>query len=158
MAAPAADRSQEIRRLADLLSTLEPRRGQRILAELLRAERLIDVYPLELLVAGLDREAGFAGRWTRGKIVLNRSQVESRLYLPAEAVLLRVPLGATVSAFALEGGGTPGYHLFPGPPGHYCIEIGSRGRYRVLLGARVRGMDIVDAVHVWVEPDPPARG
>lgn len=151
MARPGPDRSAEVDHLCELLGGLSPDRARRVLRQLLAAERLVDIYPLEIVEGLLDAESAVTHGWRREGFVQNRKFVESRIFGLEDEIDLLVPVRARVRAFALVGGAQPGYHLFPGPPGHYVIELGAPGRFRILLGARIGDMDILDSVHLWVE-------
>lgn len=151
MATLGEDRPGELNRLCALLGACEVRRARRVLAHLLRAERLVDIYPLELVDALVEAGARAADGWQRQGLVQNRRFLESRIFGLDEVLDLDLPLAARVTGFAVAAGPKPGYHLWPGPPGRYHLELGAAGRYRILIGGRMRGMDILEALHLWVE-------
>ena len=75
-------------------------------------------------------------------------------FTPAYPIPIEVPLSAQIIAFALSGGGAPGYHFHPGPPGRYSVVFQAEGRFRLLIGGRVRGDEVFDVLQLWIEAAP----
>jgi hypothetical protein len=148
-------RAEVLGHVGELLIALDrPEVVRRLLLELPDAGRIIDIYPLEVLDYVLARRADLLPGFEYGAIVLNKSELEASTFRVEEPIAVRVPLSLKMRAFALDGGGTPGYCFSPGPPGEYHLEVGDAGRFSLLLRGDVRKISLVDRLIVEVT-DPP---
>lgn len=136
-----------------LLTTEDPAFVRRVLAVLAEQERIHDVYPLEVLAYALERRPDLVDTHRFTPFVLNRAALTATVYRVEEPIRLQIPLSATMKALALEGGGAPGYHLYPGAPAEYVIELGAAGRFSFLLRAEVRRESVIDRITITVEDE-----
>ncbi len=156
----AVPREALIGEMADLLLASENADFvRRVLAAMGEQERIHDIYPLELLARCLDRRPDLVDTHRFTPFVLNRRELAQAAHPVETPIRLQIPLSATVKALALEGGGAPGYHLYPGAPTEYLIELGAAGTFNFLLRAEVRRESVIDRFTITVvdEPDEPER-
>jgi hypothetical protein len=148
-------RAEVVDEAARLLLGLEdPRLARRLLLDMGDAGRIVDVYPLEVLAEVMRRRPDWLEGLRFGPVVENAAELRGRVFGVEERVPLQVPLALRLKAFALEGGGAPGYCLAPGPPGLYHLELGAAGRFCLLLRGEVRREHRVDRVILHVEDAP----
>ena len=148
-------RAEVLARVGELLIELDrPELVRRLLLEMPDAGRITDIYPLEVLAYVLDRRPDLLLGFEYGAIVLNRSVLERSTFRVEAPISLAVPLSLKMRAFALDGGGTPGYCFSPGAPGEYLFEVGEAGTFSLLLRGDVRKISLVDRLMVEVV-DPP---
>lgn len=148
-------RAEVIDEVASLLLALEEGPyARRLLLQMAEIGRIVDIYPLEVMVRIMERAPAALPGVQFGPIVLNATDIEARTWPVGEVVELRVPLNLRMKGFALEGGGSPGYAFAPGPPAAYWLEIGAAGTYSLLVRGEVRKSIRVDRVTVNVA-DPP---
>ena len=140
MARPTSrPRDDVIKHAADLLFGLEdPSRVRKVLGALPDVAPIVDIYPLEVMTHMVDARPGYLGRIDWGPVVLNKAELEKRTFEVGTIAVLRMPLAARLRAFALEGGGSPGYALAPGPPARYLLEVHAPGSFSWLFRADVR--------------------
>ncbi|MFO0723434.1 MAG: hypothetical protein U1E65_06620 [Myxococcota bacterium] len=140
-------RSVIIEDLGDLLlATGRPDFVKKVLLQMAEAPRILDVYPLELLAYVLERQPRFLPGISFSPFIKNRGDLEAQTWAVEEPIRLELPLQAKLRAMALEGGGAPGYHLYPGPLSEYFVELGAAGRFTLLLRAEIRKESLVDRV------------
>lgn len=151
------DRPGLIREVADLVLGLEdPPYARRLLLELIDAGRIVDVYPLEVLEEVVARQPGYISGVEPGPLILNRAALEAATHAVEVPIRLEVALGLKMKAFALAGGGTPGYCLSPGPPAVYHLELGDAGTYTFLFRGDLRKKSYLDRLTLKVvDPGPP---
>ena len=156
-----ADLSRDavIDEVAGLLAALdEGPYARRLLLQMAEVGRIVDIYPLEVTVRIMERHPAMLPRMEFGPVVLNHDEIEARRWPVGEVVPLKVPLNLKMKAFALDGGGTPGYALAPGPPATYHLEFGASGTYSLLFRGEVRKVSRIGRLTVRVEDPPePAR-
>lgn len=144
-------RTELIAETGALLIALErPDLVRRLLLELPDAGRIVDVYPLEVLAYVLEHRPDLLPEFSFGRIVLNRQALEASTFAVGETIELEVPLALKMRAFALEGGGSPGYDFAPGAPGTYELEFGAPGTWRILIRGDVRGFGVVERLTLRV--------
>ncbi|MBK6683497.1 MAG: hypothetical protein IPG45_03420 [Deltaproteobacteria bacterium] len=151
------DRPGLIKEVADLVMGLEdPPFARRLLLELIDTGRIVDVYPLEILDEVVERRPGYISGVEPGRIILNRVALEAEVHQVEVPIRLEVALGLKMKAFALAGGGSPGYLLSPGPPAVYHLEFGDAGTYTLLLRGDLRKKSYIDRLTLKVvDPGPP---
>lgn len=148
----ASPREDVIREVGELLYGLaDPSYARRLLLELADIGRIVDIYPLEVLRYLIEQRPEYLPQFKFGPVVLNKPELMAKRHRVEEPILLQVPLGLKLKAFALEGGGAPGYCLNPGPPTQYLLEFGDAGVFRVLLRGEQRGIGLVDRLVLTVE-------
>jgi hypothetical protein len=140
-----------------LIEIDEPELVRRLLMEMPDAGRIVDIYPLEVLAYVLERRPDLLLGFSFEQFVLNKEDVEAQIFEVEQVIVLKIPLAMRLRAFALDGGGTPGYCLAPGAPGEYHLEIGEAGTFHLLLRGEVRKRSFVDRLILRVEdrPDSP---
>jgi hypothetical protein len=136
-----------------LLSTEDADFVRRVLIILGEQTRVLDVYPLEVLAYCLERRPDLVNTHRFTPFVLNRTELASGRFVVEAPIRIALPLSATMRAMALVGGGAPGYHLYPGGPTEYLLEMGAAGTFSVLLRAEVRRESVVDRITVTVVDD-----
>lgn len=127
---------------------------RRLLLQMAEAGRIVDIYPLEVLVWLLEHHPGSVDRVEFGPVVLNKALLESQSHIVGGLIVFKVPLSLKMKAFALEGGGAPGYIVAPGPPAHYLLEVHDPGPLTVLVRGDIRGTSFVDRVRLNVVLEP----
>ena len=125
--------------------------ARRLLLQMTEIERIIDIYPLEVIVRMMERAPNILPRFEFGPVVLNADELTARTWPVGEVVPLRVPLNMRLKGFALSGGGTPGYTLAPGPLATYWLEMGAPGSYSLLFRGEVRRTYRVDRLELRFE-------
>lgn len=136
-----------------LLGTESPDFVRKVLAALSEQQRVLDIYPLELLSRALERRPDLVDSHRFTPFVRNRHALATAVFRVEEPITLELPLSAQLKGMALAGGGSPGYHLYPGPPTEYRLELGAPGTFTFLLRAEVRRESVIDRVTVTVEDD-----
>lgn len=150
------DRGATIDRIADLLVGLDDGPyARRLLLQVGEAGRVVDIYPLEVMARIMERAPGLLPRTEFGPVITNAAEVRGRTWPVGETIPLSVPLNLRLTAFAIDGGASPGYTLAPGPPAAYDLELGASGVYRLLFRGEVRRISRVDRLTVRVENPPP---
>jgi hypothetical protein len=150
----AKKRSQaERRRVLEEVGTLlieinQPATVRRLLLEMPDAGRIVDIYPLEVLAYVLENRPDLVPGFAFGQVVLNKRELESNVFEVEHLISIKVPLSLKMRAFALEGGGQPGYAFTPGAPGEYHLEMGEAGTWPLLVRGDVRKLSLVDRVKV----------
>ncbi len=145
-------RREVIEEVATLVLALEDGPyARRLLLQMAEVGRIIDIYPLEVMTRIVERAPGALPRIAMGPVVRNLAELEANPWPVGEIIPLKVPLNLRLKAFALEGGGTPGYVLAPGPPASYALELGSPGRHTLLLRGEVRKDSMIERLTVRVE-------
>lgn len=132
---------------------------RRILLQMGEVGRIVDIYPLEVLDWVLARRPALLRGFSYGDVILNKAELEARTFEVEEVIRIKVPLSLKMRAFALEGGGEPGYCFAPGPPAEYHLEIGEAGRYTILVRGDVRRNSLLDRAILSIEegPDPDSK-
>lgn len=148
---PRAELIEEVCTL--LLGTESADFVRKVLAALSEQQRVLDIYPLELLSRALERRPDLVDSHRFTPFVRNRRELESSVFRVEEPIRLELPLAAQLKSMALAGGGSPGYHLYPGPLTQYVLELGAPGTFTFLLRAEVRRESVIDRVTVTVEDD-----
>jgi len=150
-----ADRAEVIREVAELLLGMEDGPwARRLLLQMAEAGRIVDVYPLEVMTYLVENHPGAIDRAAMGTVVLNKDLLEAQTHVVGGLVVIKVPLGLKMKAFALEGGHAPGYVLAPGPPAHYLLEVHEAGDFTILVRGDLRGASLIDRVHLTVAEAP----
>lgn len=135
----ARARPEVIERAGALLLGLDdPARAHRIVAALPEVAPIVDIYPLEVVAHLVTVQPGYLPRVDFGSVILNKERLEARIFEVGEVAVLHVPLAARLTAFALEGGGAPGYAFAPGPPARYLLEVHDAGQFSWLIRADIR--------------------
>lgn len=139
-----------------LLAQRDPQAIRRILLQMGEVGRIVDIYPLEVMDWVLKRRPELLGGFAYGDVILNKAELGSRTFDVEEVIRIKVPLSLKMRAFALEGGGAPGYCFAPGPPAEYHLEIAEAGRYTILVRGDVRRTSLLDRAILSIEegPDP----
>ena len=145
------ERVEALAEVADLLIAIDDGpKVKRVLGEMPTAGRIVDIYPLEVMVYVLERRPDLLDGVAMAPFLKNRDEVEGTTH-PVEAeIRLRLPVNLKVRAFALDGGGSPGYCFAPGGPGEYILEVGDSGRFGVLVMAERRRESLIDRFEVTV--------
>ncbi len=152
MAKHRAQRQEAITQLGELLYELaDPKYSLRLITEMLEFGRIVDIYPLELMDYLVERYPDYLPGVARSELVLNRKFLTSRIFSVEEEVPLKLSLNTKLKAFAIKGGGSPGYHLYPGPPGQYTIEFGEPGSFQILLRGEQRKRMLVDTLSINID-------
>lgn len=133
-----------------LLGLPEERFLKRVLLGLADAGRIIDIYPLELFFQVKERAPDRLPFARFSPFVKNRSELEGQTFEPGAPIRIQVPLAMRIRAFALEGGGFPGYALCPGPPAEYELEFFEPGEFSVLLRGELRKEHLLDRIRLKV--------
>jgi hypothetical protein len=151
------DREEVVRDVGDRLIAIDDRfRLRKILNAMPDAGRIVDVYPLELATYVLERRPELLDDAQLHPFVRNREAVESTVHRVEEPISIRLPVALKLKMFALEGGGSPGYFLYPGAPDEYRLELGDAGEFRLLLRGDVRRQWWIDRLTIRVEDEPEA--
>lgn len=152
----AQERAAIIDEAASLLVALDdPPLARRLLLEMAEVGRIVDVYPLEVLVEVMHRTSLPRLAWS--PLVLNKAALAAGTVRTDEVARIRVPLDARVRAFAIEGGLTPGYCFVPGPPGCYHLQVDRPGALVCLLRADRRRSGCVDRFAVTIVEPPEGK-
>lgn len=155
LAKKRADRSAALASVGDLLLELgQPTLVRRLLMELPDAGRIVDIYPLEVLAYVLERRPELLDGFDFAPFVENKAELEAQVFEVEAAIRLRLPLALRLRAFALDGGGTPGYCLAPGAPGEYILELGEAGTFSLLLRGELRKKSLIDRLQIRVVEPP----
>jgi hypothetical protein len=139
-----------------LLGHPRPDLVKKILMAMADIGRPIDIYPLEVMAYVLERDPRLVWDARFGAVIKNKRELEGSVFAVEEAIRLEIPLSAKVRAMALEGGGSPGYHLYPGALAEYFVELGDEGRWTILLRAEIHKEMILDRVVLEVRDTPGA--
>lgn len=133
--------------------------ARRLILQMAEVGRIVDIYPLEVMVRIMEQAPTAIPRTTFGPVILNAPDIEAKPWAVEEVIPLKVPLNMRLKAFALQGGGTPGYALAPGPPARYALEFGAPGTFTLLFRGEVRRDAKIDRLTVRVAdaPTSPAR-
>lgn len=153
---PRAELIDEI--CTSLLATESPDFVRKVLAVLSEQQRVLDIYPLELVSHALERRPDLVDSHRFTPFVRNRQELAAGVFRVEEPIRLELPLAAQLKGMALAGGGSPGYHLYPGPLTQYRLELGAPGTFTFLLRAEVRRESVIDRVTVTVEDDDAPEG
>lgn len=117
---------------------------------------ILDIYPLEVMEHVLDRYPGFLPKVGYGRLFANVPAVEEEtIYTDTRTpVMLEYSVDLKIRAFAVSGGGRPGYLLEPDlEPGKYRLHIYTSGKYRVLISAiNEHGYTTIDRLRIQVRP------
>lgn len=138
-----------------LLGVPDERALRRILLALQDAGRIVDVYPLELLFRIRERAPERVPFARYSPFVKNRAALEAEPHEVEAPIRFQIPLGMRIRAFALEGGGFPGYVFAPGPPAAYDLELGASGDFTVLLRGELRKEHWLDRIRLKVVDSEP---
>lgn len=133
-----------------LLQLPDERFLRRVLLGLAEAGRIVDIYPLELLFRVRERAPERVPFAKYSPFVKNRVELETQTFLVEAPICFQVPLAMRIRAFALEGGGFPGYAFSPGPPAEYVLELGAPGEFSVLLRGELRKEHWLDRIRLKV--------
>ena len=136
-----------------LLGHPRPEHVKKILAVMAEL-RIVDIYPLEVLAYVLEREPRLLDDCRFDALIKNKRLLQSFVFEVEAPIRLEIPLSAKVRAMALEGGGTPGYHLYPGGLAEYFVELGEEGRWTLLLRAEIHRASVLDRVVLQVRDTP----
>jgi hypothetical protein len=152
-------RAEVIREVAELLLGMDDGPwARRLLLQMAEAGRIVDIYPLEVMTYLVERHPGAVERCALGPVILNKALLEAQVHAVGGLIVLKLPLALKMKAFALEGGGAPGYVLAPGPPAHYLLEVHEPGAFSILVRGDIRRESLIDRAHLQVEeaPDSPS--
>lgn len=112
---------------------------------------ITQVYPLEVMLQILDRSPEFLPRVRRGAVLENRGDLTSSDNIRAgQEFRLRYPADFKIKAFALLGGGQPGYEFTPHKNGIYRMVVDTPGDWTFALSAECKGETVVDTFQVHV--------
>ena len=137
-----------------LLAQKDPVSIRRILLQMGDVGSIVDIYPLEVLDYVLQKRPAVLPGFEYGPIILNKTELEARTFAVEEVIRIKVPLSLRMRAFALEGGGEPGYCFAPGPPAEYHLEVASPGDFRVLVRGEIRKKSLVDRAILRIAEGP----
>jgi hypothetical protein len=137
-----------------LLAQKDPTSIRRILLQMGEVGSIVDIYPLEIMDYVLQKRPEVLPGFEYGPVVLNKDELEARTFAIEEVVRIKVPLSLRMRAFALEGGGEPGYCFAPGPPAEYHLEVASAGLFRVLVRGEIRKKSLLDRVILRIAEGP----
>ncbi|MBI2372558.1 MAG: hypothetical protein HYV07_01035 [Deltaproteobacteria bacterium] len=115
---------------------------------------IVDIYPLELLARVATLRPDLAPRVRFDDFVRNRDVLEAARFFVEDPIRVDVPIALKMRAFALDGGGSPGYCFAPGAPGEYVLELAAPGRWPILLRGEIHKKVVIDRVRLWVEERP----
>jgi hypothetical protein len=127
---------------------------RRILLQMGEVGSIVDIYPLEVLDYVLQKRPGVLPGFAYGAVILNKIELEAETFAVEELIRIKVPLSLRMRAFALEGGGDPGYCFAPGPPAEYHLEVASPGDFRVLVRGEIRKKSLLDRVILRIAEGP----
>lgn len=136
-----------------LLGHPRPEQVKKILAAMAEL-RIVDIYPLEVLAYVLEREPRLLEDCRFDSLIKNKRLLQAFVFEVEAPIRIELPLSAKVRAMALEGGGTPGYHLYPGGLAEYFIELGDEGSWTLLLRAEIHRASVLDRVVLQVRDTP----
>ncbi len=143
-------RAAAVHAVADAILALGSGFGRRVLSSFQTGVGIGEIYPLEVMEDIALRSPHFLPhlRLTR---FLSDDALASRA---GEPLLVRCDPALKITAFALKGGGQPGYAFEPGQePGCFSLLIDSAGRYRLLLlGVDASKNESLQEVRVHVSP------
>ena len=109
------------------------------------------VYPLEVMLQILDRSPQFLPKVRRGELLENRSDLTGGDNIRAgQEFRLRYPADYKIKAFALLGGGQPGYEFAPHKNGIYRMVVDTPGDWTFALSAECKGETVVDTFQIHV--------
>ena len=149
-------RAEVLTEVAELLLRFpDPHFVRRVLYAMGEVGKIVDVYPLEVLAFILERRPGWVPGIELSPFILNKTELEAAPFFIEEEIKIRIPLAMKIRAFALEGGGSPGYCFQPGPPGEYVLELADAGRFVLLLRGELRKKAAVDRVVIRVREESP---
>jgi hypothetical protein len=144
--------------IGDLLIAHPNRSAPRkILLDMADAGRIVDIYPLEVLIYVLERAPDLVPDMRYDPFIKNKAKLEAATFEVEQPIRIEVPLSIRVRAFALIGGGYPGYCLQPGAPDEYLIEFGDAGSFTIALRGELRNKSLIDRVTLRIiDPEPSA--
>lgn len=152
----AHPRAEVLAQVGDLVLQLEhPDVVRRALLAMREAGRIVDIYPLEVMIYVMERRPELVPRIAFTPFVLNKDELEARTFAVEEEISLRFPLALRLRGLALQGGGSPGYCVAPGPPGRYIIELGDEGRFTLLLRGEVKRKGLIDRLSLQIVGESP---
>jgi hypothetical protein len=128
--------------------------ARRVLLGMGEVGRIVDIYPLEVVDYVLGRRPSLLAGYGYGPVILNKAELEARTFEVEEPIHIKVPLSLEMRAFALEGGGSPGYCFAPGPPAEYVLELGGPGRFSILVRGEVRRKSLLDRAILTIADGP----
>jgi hypothetical protein len=137
-----------------LLAQKDPASIRRILLQMGEVGSIVDIYPLEVLDYVLQKRPDVLPGFDYGPVILNKTELEARTFAVEEVIAIKVPLSLRMRAFALEGGGEPGYCFAPGPPAEYHLEVASPGPIRVLVRGEIRKKSLIDRAILTIAEGP----
>jgi hypothetical protein len=138
-------RAKVVADMGELILQLDQRdRINKLLALMPQVGRIVDIYPLEVLVYLLERAPEYLTKHDFEPFVRNRDALMAGSFAVGDSIEIKVPLALKMRAFALDGGGNPGYTFAPGPPGAYFVEFGQAGCYPLLLRGEIRRQSHID--------------
>lgn len=168
-ASTGATRAEGIDYLARLMLAPSDRALARsAFRELGPATGIVDLYPLEVLAHAVETYPGHLPKAGFGSLVRNGGERRRELVTDTRTPIeLEYSPDLRIRAFALVGGGRPGYRLDPGDaPGTHLLSFDSPGRFEILIsGATRAGYTIIDRLWATVHrakgddrppPDPEA--
>jgi hypothetical protein len=140
-------RDQVLASIGDLLLAHPSKPAvKKILFDMPDAGRIVDIYPLEILIYVLEREPGLLPDMAFEPFIRNKVKLEAAVFEVEQPIRIEVPVLMRVRAFALLGGGSPGYCLQPGAPDEYLLELGDAGTFTFALRGELRGRSLIDRV------------
>ena len=149
------ERDEALAVVGDLILGLEqPAFAKKVLLGLGEVGRIVDIYPLEVLAYVMARRPALAEGIRFEPFVKNRSALESAVHVVESPIAIQIPLPMKMRAFALSGGGSPGYCFTPGAPGEYHLELGEAGQFTLLLRGEVHKAGLVDRLKLRVTDEP----
>lgn len=153
-------RPAAVRAIADTILELGPVFGRRVLSSFQAGVGIGEVYPLEVLEDIVLRSPRFVPHVKLAPFLQTPPRVQGTEGEPLE---VRCDPALKITAFALKGGGYPGYAFEPAPePGCFSLLVDTAGRYQLLLlGVDAQKNEALQELRVHVKPagkTPLARG
>ncbi len=149
-----ATRAEGIDYLARLMLAPHDRGLSRAaLRELGPTTGILDIYPLEVVAHVLVQYPGYLPKAGFGTLVRRVDETARELVTDTlTPLLLEYSPDLKIRAFALVGGGRPGYKLEPGESaGQHFLGFDSPGRFEIMIsGATRAGYTVIDRLHVRV--------
>lgn len=142
-------RETVLKEAGDLLLGIDPAEAKRLLLTMGEAGRIVDVYPLEVLVYVLEKKP--LPGVSFGPIIQNKRGLEAATFTPDQVLRLKIPLAMRIKGLALEGGPMPGYCFAPGPPGAYHLQFDEVGEFSLILRGEQRRKVVLDRLRITVE-------
>ncbi|MBI4820094.1 MAG: hypothetical protein HY791_27710 [Deltaproteobacteria bacterium] len=116
---------------------------------------IVDIYPLELLARVAKAAPELVPKVSFEPFVKNRAILEAARFFVEDPIRFDLPIALKLRAFALDGGGYPGYCLSPGAPGEYVLEMAGSGLYPVLLRGDLHKKAVIDRIVLQIAEGPP---